>query len=221
MKIYFSLFLIFFSFLGFSQQRGETTGQNQSGRQKVDKTRTVLDDSTKTIYGMNTSKYMLKSNLFSNDSNYHSLDSSLTNFEKVYDDEKNNMAIQSLGNIGTPTIAAINGFALGGGLELAMSCHMRIASTNSKMGLPEVSLGVIPGYGGTQRLASLVGKGRALEMITTAGILSAKDAKEWGLVNHICEEEELICFAEKMASKIKSNSPNAIARAIKSVNAGE
>ena len=125
-----------------------------------------------------------------------------------------------LGNIGTPTIAAINGFALGGGLELAMSCHMRIASTNSKMGLPEVSLGVIPGYGGTQRLASLVGKGRALEMITTAGILSAKDAKEWGLVNHICEEEELICFAEKMASKIKSNSPNAIARAIKSVNAG-
>ena len=125
-----------------------------------------------------------------------------------------------LENIGTPSIAAINGFALGGGLELAMSCHMRIASTNSKMGLPEVSLGVIPGYGGTQRLASLVGKGKAMEMITTAGMLSAEDAKQWGLVNHICEQEELISFAEKIASKIKRNSPNAIAKAIKSVNAG-
>ncbi|MDA8535683.1 enoyl-CoA hydratase/isomerase family protein [Flavobacteriales bacterium] len=120
-----------------------------------------------------------------------------------------------LENIGTPSIAAINGFALGGGLELAMSCHMRIASTNSKMGLPEVSLGVIPGYGGTQRLASLVGKGKAMEMITTAGMLSAEDAKQWGLVNHICEQDELISFAEKIASKIKRNSPNAIAKAIK------
>ena len=125
-----------------------------------------------------------------------------------------------LENASTPSIAAINGFALGGGLELAMACHIRIASDNAKMGLPEVSLGVIPGYGGTQRLASLVGKGRAMEMITTAGMLSANEAKEWGLVNHICSQEELMPLAEKLASKIKRNSPMAIAKAIKSVNAG-
>ncbi|MFQ3332216.1 MAG: enoyl-CoA hydratase [Thalassomonas sp.] len=125
-----------------------------------------------------------------------------------------------LENASTPSIAAINGFALGGGLELAMACHMRIASDNAKMGLPEVSLGVIPGYGGTQRLASLVGKGKAMEMITTAGMLSATEAKEWGLVNHVCCQEELIPLAEKLASKIKRNSPMAIAKAIKSINAG-
>ncbi|MDC0204223.1 enoyl-CoA hydratase-related protein [Flavobacteriales bacterium] len=120
----------------------------------------------------------------------------------------------------TPSIAAINGFTLGGGLELAMSCHIRIASENSKMGLPEVSLGVIPGYGGTQRLANLVGKGKALEMITTAGMIPANEAKEWGLINHTCTQEELLPTAEKIANKIKRNSPLAIAKAIKSVNAG-
>lgn len=125
-----------------------------------------------------------------------------------------------LENLSKPSIAAINGFALGGGLELAMSCHIRIASSNAKMGLPEVSLGVIPGYGGTQRLANLVGKGKAMEMICTAGMLSAEEAKQWGLVNHVCDQEELISMAEKMASKIKRNSPNAISKAIKSVNAG-
>ena len=125
-----------------------------------------------------------------------------------------------LENIGTPSIAAINGFALGGGLELAMACHVRIASDNSKMGLPEVSLGVIPGYGGTQRLANLVGKGKAMEMIVSAAMLSASEAKEWGLVNYVCPQEELILMAEKIASKIKRNSPMAISRAIKSVNAG-
>ena len=92
-----------------------------------------------------------------------------------------------LDNLSTPSIAAINGFALGGGLELAMACHIRVASTTAKMGLPEVSLGVIPGYGGTQRLRELVGKGKALEMITTAGMLGAEEALSWGLVNHLCE----------------------------------
>ena len=125
-----------------------------------------------------------------------------------------------LENAATPSIAAINGFALGGGLELAMSCHIRIASDNAKMGLPEVSLGVIPGYGGTQRLANLVGKGKAMEMITTAGMLTAVEAKEWGLVNHVCAQEELIPLAEKIASRIKRNSAMAIAKAIKAVNAG-
>jgi len=125
-----------------------------------------------------------------------------------------------LENASTPSIAAINGFALGGGLELAMSCHIRIASENAKMGLPEVSLGVIPGYGGTQRLANLVGKGKALEMITTARILTANEAKEWGLINHIFSQEELLPAAQKIANKIKRNAPLAIAKAIKSVNAG-
>ena len=123
-------------------------------------------------------------------------------------------------NSSTPTIAAINGFALGGGLELAMACHIRIASENAKMGLPEVSLGVIPGYGGTQRLAHLVGKGKAMEMITTACMISAHEAKNWGLVNHLCEPEELITFCEKIASCICKNSSIAIAHVIKSVNAG-
>ena len=95
-------------------------------------------------------------------------------------------------NLSTPVIAAVNGFALGGGLELAMSCHFRIASDNAKMGLPEVSLGVIPGYGGTQRLPQLVGKGRAMELIMTAGMISAEQAKEYGLVNHVTTQEELM-----------------------------
>lgn len=125
-----------------------------------------------------------------------------------------------LENATIPSIAAINGFALGGGLELAMACHIRIASNNAKMGLPEVSLGVIPGYGGTQRLAHLVGKGKAMEMITTAGMLSAEEAQQWGLVNHVCSQDELIPMAEKIALKIKRNSPKAISKAIKAVNAG-
>ncbi|CAG0907899.1 unnamed protein product, partial [Cyprideis torosa] len=88
-------------------------------------------------------------------------------------------------NLGTPVIAAINGFALGGGLELAMACHIRVASNSARMGLPEVSLGLIPGYGGTQRLPQLVGKGKAFEMIMTAGMIGSEDALKSGLVNHL------------------------------------
>ena len=122
-------------------------------------------------------------------------------------------------NLGTPVIAAVNGFALGGGLELAMACHFRIASDNAKMGLPEVGLGVIPGYGGTQRLPQLVGKGKAMEMIMTAGMISAADALQNGLVNHITTLDELLPLAKKIAGKILRNSPSAIASAIKAVNA--
>jgi len=122
-------------------------------------------------------------------------------------------------NLSTPVIAAINGFALGGGLELAMACHFRIASDNAKMGLPEVSLGVIPGYGGTQRLPQLVGKGKAMELIMTAAMISADDAKNYGLVNHVTTLAELLPLAEKLASKIMRNSSVAIASAIKAVNA--
>lgn len=119
----------------------------------------------------------------------------------------------------TPVIAAVNGFALGGGLELAMAAHIRVASENARMGLPEVSLGVIPGYGGTQRLAQLVGKGKAMEMICTAGMIGTEDAKSWGLVNHVTAQDELIALAEKIASKILNNSSTAIGAAIKAVNA--
>ncbi len=100
-----------------------------------------------------------------------------------------------------------------------MACHFRVASDNAKMGLPEVSLGVIPGYGGTQRLPQLVGKGRAMEMVMTAGMIDAETAKNYGLVNHVTTPEELIPLAEKIAGKIMRNSTVAIAKAIKAINA--
>jgi enoyl-CoA hydratase len=120
-----------------------------------------------------------------------------------------------------PVIAAINGFALGGGLELAMACHIRIASDNAKMGLPEVTLGLIPGYGGTQRLPLLVGKGKALEMIMTADMITAADAWQYGLVNHVVSQDALLAKAEEIISKILSRAPLAIASAIKAVNAAQ
>jgi len=119
-----------------------------------------------------------------------------------------------------PVIAAINGFALGGGLELAMACHFRLCSNNARMGLPEVSLGVIPGYGGTQRLAQLIGKGKAMELITTAQMIDAKTALDYKLVNYVVDPENLIDECLKLASKILKNSPNAITAAIQSINAG-
>ncbi|MCA0131379.1 enoyl-CoA hydratase/isomerase family protein [Winogradskyella alexanderae] len=122
-------------------------------------------------------------------------------------------------HLSTPVIAAVNGFALGGGLELAMACHFRIASNNAKMGLPEVSLGVIPGYGGTQRLPQLVGKGRAMEMVMTAGMIDANQALSYGLVNHVVSQEELLPLCQKIAEKIMRNSSVAIAEAIRAINA--
>jgi enoyl-CoA hydratase len=122
-------------------------------------------------------------------------------------------------NLSKPVIAAVNGFALGGGLELAMACHMRIASDNAKMGLPEVSLGVIPGYGGTQRLAQLVGKGKALEMIMTADMIDVADAYKWGLVTQVVKQEELLARCKEIATKIATRSSTAIAGAIRAVNA--
>lgn len=120
----------------------------------------------------------------------------------------------------TPTIAAINGFALGGGLELAMACHFRVAANTAKMGLPEVSLGVIPGYGGTQRLPQLIGKGRAMEFIMTAGMITAEDAYRSGLVNHVFSPSVLIDETMEIAQRIAKNSPNAVGKAIKAINAG-
>ncbi len=123
-------------------------------------------------------------------------------------------------NSDKPVIAAINGFALGGGLELAMACHLRIASSNAKMGLPEVSLGLIPGYGGTQRLSELVGKGRAMEMILTADMITAEEAYRTGLINHVTSPDDLLAKAGEIMQKIISRSPFAVGCAIRAINAG-
>ena len=122
-------------------------------------------------------------------------------------------------NLKKPVIAAVNGFALGGGLELAMACHFRVVSENAKMGLPEVTLGLIPGYGGTQRLPQLVGKGRAMEMILTATMITAAEAKEYGLANHVVPQVELIEFCQGLAQKIIKNAPVALSEAIMAINA--
>lgn len=129
-----------------------------------------------------------------------------------------NSLFNKIENLSKPVIAAVNGFALGGGLELAMACHIRYASENAKLGLPEVTLGLIPGYGGTQRLPKLVGKGLANEMIFSAKMITAKTAKEIGLVNEIFTIEELLDKTKELATTIAKNSPMAIAKAISAVN---
>lgn len=129
-----------------------------------------------------------------------------------------NSLFNKIENLNKPVIAAINGFALGGGLELAMSCHIRYASDNAKLGLPEVTLGLIPGYGGTQRLPKLVGKGIANEMIFSAKMISAAKAKQIGLVNEVFTQEELLLKSKELATLISKNSPMGIEKAIKMIN---
>ncbi|WP_443937565.1 enoyl-CoA hydratase/isomerase family protein [Pedobacter sp. MW01-1-1] len=114
-------------------------------------------------------------------------------------------------------VAAINGFALGGGLELAMACHMRVASENAKLGLPEVTLGLIPGYGGTQRLTQLVGKGKAFELITTANMITAHEAEKIGLVNYVVAQGDLLAKAEGILAAVKQRAPLAVAAALKAI----
>ena len=118
-----------------------------------------------------------------------------------------------------PVIAAVNGFALGGGCELAMACHIRIASPNARFGQPEVNLGIIPGYGGTQRLVQYVGKGKALEMMMTADMIDAQEAYRLGLVNHVVEEGQTIAKAKEILGKIATKAPLAIQKIIECVNA--
>ena len=117
-----------------------------------------------------------------------------------------------------PVIAAVNGFALGGGCELAMCCHIRLASTNAKFGQPEVNLGIIPGYGGTQRLTQLVGKGKSLELILSGNIIDANEALKIGLVNHVFEPDILIQQSENLLQTILTKSPQAIAKSILAIN---
>lgn len=123
-------------------------------------------------------------------------------------------------NLNTPVICAINGYALGGGLELAMASHIRISSDNARFGLPEVSLGLIPGYGGTQRLPQLIGKGRAFELMLSAGMINSEKALNYGLVNHVVPQEELLNKAHEIATAIVKNSSTAISTTIYAVNAG-
>ena len=118
-----------------------------------------------------------------------------------------------------PVIAAVNGFALGGGCELAMACHIRIASPNAKFGQPEVNLGIIPGYGGTQRLTQLIGKGRAFELLMTGDAIDAAEAYRTGLVNHVVEEGQTVAKAKEIIAKIATKAPIAIAKIVEAVNA--
>jgi len=120
-----------------------------------------------------------------------------------------------------PVIAAVNGYAFGGGCELALACHMRLASENAVLGLPEVSLGIIPGYGGTQRLPRLVGRGRALELILTGRRVKADEAERIGLVNRVVPREQLLDEAVKLAQAILKNGPLAVAAVLESVTRGE
>ncbi|WP_313502651.1 enoyl-CoA hydratase-related protein [Kaistella carnis] len=129
-----------------------------------------------------------------------------------------NILFNKIENLNKPVIAAVNGFALGGGLELAMACHIRYASDNARLGLPEVTLGLIPGYGGTQRLPKLVGKGLANELIFSAKMIPAQRAKEIGLVNDVLTLEELLPKTKELAKQIAQNSPMGITKAIEAVN---
>ncbi len=121
-------------------------------------------------------------------------------------------------NCPKPVVAAVNGFSLGGGCELAMACHFRVASANAKFGQPEVNLGLIPGYGGTQRLTRLIGKGKAMEMIMTADMVGAEDAKALGLVNHVFASEELLAKTKEILQKIQLKAPVAVAHVIACIN---
>lgn len=123
-------------------------------------------------------------------------------------------------NLGKPVIAAVNGFALGGGCELAMACTLRIASENARFGQPEVKLGIIPGYAGTQRLPRLVGKGRALELVLTGDPINAQEAFRIGLVNQVVPLKDLMATAESVARKIMANGPLAVRFAMEAVNHG-
>ncbi len=133
--------------------------------------------------------------------------------------QKGHDVFNSIENSSKPVIAAVNGFALGGGCELAMACHFRIASENAKFGQPEVNLGLIPGYGGTQRLVQLIGKGRALELLMSGNMIDAATALQYGLVNHVVPAEELLSKAMSILETINSKAPLAVAKCIETANA--
>ena len=149
----------------------------------------------------------------------------IAEFVSVKDDEgaslskKGQNIFFKIENCPKPVIAAVNGFALGGGCELAMSCHFRLASTNAKFGQPEVNLGLIPGYGGTQRLTMLIGKGKAIELIMTGNMIGAEEAKTLGLVNYVESPENLLPKTKEILNVILTKSPVAVSKVIAAVNA--
>lgn len=132
--------------------------------------------------------------------------------------EAGHMVMNSIENSKKPVIGAINGFALGGGCELAMACHIRVASDNARFGQPEVNLGLVPGYAGTQRLVQLIGKGKAFELLMTGDAINAHEAKALGLVNHVVQQEELMAKCREILDKIKTKAPLAIESVIRLVN---
>lgn len=148
----------------------------------------------------------------------------ISEFLAVKDDEGSSLSKKGqdiffkIENCPKPVVAAVNGFALGGGCELAMSCHFRLASNNAKFGQPEVNLGLIPGYGGTQRLTMLIGKGKAMELMMTGNMIGADEARTLGLVNYVESAENLISKTKELLKTILSKSPIAIAKVIESVN---
>lgn len=149
----------------------------------------------------------------------------ISEFEGLSDKEGAELALRGaqlvfnkIENTQKPVIAAVNGFALGGGCELAMACHFRIASSNAQFGQPEVNLGLIPGYGGTQRLVQLIGKGRAMELLMSANMIKADQALEWGLVNHVYESDQLLEETKKILNNILTKAPIAISHIISLVN---
>ncbi|MFT3845580.1 MAG: enoyl-CoA hydratase-related protein [Lacibacter sp.] len=129
------------------------------------------------------------------------------------------LVFDKIENCSKPIVAVVNGFALGGGCELAMSCHFRLASDNAKFGQPEVNLGLIPGYGGTQRLTQLVGKGKAMELMMAATMIDAAEAKQIGLINHLTTPENLIEQTRQILKVIMTKGPNAVGKVIAAVNA--
>jgi enoyl-CoA hydratase len=146
---------------------------------------------------------------------------SLSKAEALSLSQKGHQLFKFIEDFPKPVVALVNGFALGGGCELAMACHMRIATENARLGLPELNLGLIPGYGGTQRLAQLVGRAKALELALTGDMVSATEAKELGLVNHVvATKQEGMELATKILNKISKKAPLAVSSLIKSVNAG-
>jgi len=127
--------------------------------------------------------------------------------------------LRRLERMGKPSLAAINGYALGGGLELALCCTLRVASANAKLALPEIKLGIMPGYGGTQRLPRLVGRGRALEMLLTGSLIDAAESERMGLVNHVVLQTELLNFSRALLRRIFENAPLAVASVLEAVDA--
>jgi enoyl-CoA hydratase len=148
----------------------------------------------------------------------------ISEFANFGEDEATNMSVDGHEVMTTieegtkPVIAAVNGFALGGGCELAMACHLRLASPNAKFGQPEVNLGVPPGYGGTQRLVQLIGKGRAMYMLITGDAIDAEKAEQYGLVNEVVEQEQLLVRAKEILKKVAKKSPSAVHKVFKCIN---